>query len=95
MALKNDSARATMEAACQRTADSLRFCPPHIPHAVVAMVIALTFHNKDPDGMGDSLNIFLFPDLSPLEVSEAALLTRNWYKILESGTLISFEEKNF
>ena len=50
------------------------------------MVIALTFHTKDPDRVGDALNIFLFPDLSPSAGSEAALLTRKWDVILGGGT---------
>ena len=30
------------------------------------MGMALTFHTKDPNRVGDVLNIFLFPDLSPI-----------------------------
>ena len=54
------------------------------------MVLALAFHTEDPDGVGDALNIFLFPDLSPSEGLEAALLTRKWDAILGGGTLTSF-----
>ena len=79
-----------MEAACQSTADGLRFRPPRIPHAIVVMVIVLAFHTKDPDGVGDALNIFLLPDLSPLAGSEAALLTQEWDAILGGGTLTFF-----
>ena len=50
--LKKDRSRATMEAACRRTADSLRFRPPRIPHAVAVMVMALTFHTEDLDSVG-------------------------------------------
>ena len=51
-----------MEAAFRRNADSL----PHIPYAVTVMVMALTIHTEDSDGVGNALNIFLFPDLSLL-----------------------------
>ena len=81
-----------MEAASHCTVDGLRFLPPRIPHAVVVMVMALDFHTKEPDEVGDVLNIFLLPDLSPLAGSEAALLTRKWYKILGGGTLTSFAD---
>ena len=54
-----------MEAACRSTMDNLRFRPPRISHAAAVMVMALTFHTKDPDGVGNALNIFLFPGLSP------------------------------
>ena len=73
--LEKDRARSTMESACRLTADSRRFRLPCIPHAIAVMVIALTFHTEDPYGVGDALNIFLFPDLSPLAGSEAALPT--------------------
>ena len=81
-----------MEAACRRTVDSLRFRPPHIPHTVTFMVMALTFHTEDPDGVRDDLNIFLFPNLSPLAGLEAALLTWKWGVILGGGTLTSFAD---
>ena len=55
-----------METAFRKTAKSLCFLHPHIPHAVAVMVMALAFHTKDPDGVGYTLNIFLFPKLSPL-----------------------------
>ena len=71
-----------MEAAYKRIAESLRFCLPRIPHAVAVMVMALAFHIKDPDRVGDALNIFLFPNLFPSVGLEAALHTRKWDAIL-------------
>ena len=56
------------------------------------MVMVLTFHTEDPDGVGDALNILLFPDLSPLAGSEATLLTQKWDAILGGGTLNSFAD---
>ena len=81
-----------MEAACWRTADSLRFCPPHTPHIVTVMMMTLAFHTKEPDGVGDALNIFLLPDLSHSAWSETALLNRKWDAILGGGTLASFAD---
>ena len=60
--LKKDWARDAMEAVCQRTADGLCFRLPRIPHTVAVMVMALAFHTEDPDRVGDTLNIFLFPE---------------------------------
>ena len=54
------------------------------------MVIA--FHTKDPDGVVEALNIFLFPDLSPLAGLEAALLKSKWEAILGDRNLTSFAE---
>ena len=56
------------------------------------MVLVLDFHTKDPDRVGDTLNIFLFTDLSPLAGLEAALLTRKWDAILVGSILKSFAE---
>ena len=56
------------------------------------MVMSLAFHTKDPYGMGGVLNIFLFPDLSPLTWLEAALLTQKWDLILGGGTLNFFTD---
>ena len=58
------------------------------------MVMALTFHTEDPDGVGDALNILLFLDLSPSAGSKAALLTRKWDAILGGGTLNYFVESS-
>ena len=58
------------------------------------MVMALAFHTEYPDGVGDALNIFLFPDLSPLAGSEASLLTYMWDAILGVRTLTSFAATN-
>ena len=74
-----------MEEACRRTIKILRFRHPHIPHAVVVMVMELTFHIKYVDRVEDTLNIFLFTDISPLAGSEAAFLTRKWGAILGEG----------
>ena len=74
-----------MEAAFWRTTDSLRFHLLRIPHAVAVMLMALTFHTKDPYGVGDVLDILLSPDLSPLAGLEAALLTQKWDAILEAA----------
>ena len=49
-----------MEAAFRRTVYILRFRLPHTPHAATVMVVELTFHIEDPDGVGDALNIFCF-----------------------------------
>ena len=82
-----------MEVDCWRIAKSLRFRPLRIPHAVAVMMMELAFHNKDPDRVGDALNIFFFPDLSPSSGSEASLLTQKWDTIFGGGTLTSFAEK--
>ena len=90
--LKKDRARSAIEVAYRRTADSLQFRPPRIPHAITFMVTAITFHTEDPDGVGDALNIFLSPHLFLLAGLKAALLTRKWDTILGVGNLSSFAD---
>ena len=90
--LKKDRARAAMEAAFRRTADSLRFRSPRTTHAIAVMVMEIAFHTENPDRVGDALNIFIFPDLSSLAGSEVALLTQKWDAILGGVTLTSFVE---
>ena len=80
--LKNNLARSVMEAACNRTADSLRFRPPHIPHAVAVMVMEPTFHTKDPEKVGNAMNIFCLPTSPPWQGrrrrSSLGSWTRSW-----------------
>ena len=74
-----------MEAACRNTANDLCFPPLHIPHAVVVLLMALKFHTEDPDGVGDVINIFIFPDISLSVGLEAALMKRKCDAILEGS----------
>ena len=85
--LQKDRARSAMEAAYWRTGDGPRFRPSRTPHVVVVTVIALAFHTEELDGVGDALNIFLFPDLYPSVGLEVAILTRKWEAILGGGHL--------
>ena len=66
--------------------------PPCNLHSRAVMVTVLTFHTEEPDKVGGALNFLLFPDLPPLAVLEAALLTWKWDTILGGGTLTSFAE---
>ena len=52
--------------------------PPHIPHAITVIVMTFAFHTKDPDGVGDALKTFVFPDLSPSVGLESALHYARW-----------------
>ena len=56
------------------------------------MVMALAFHTEELYGVGDMLNIFLFPDLYPLMGLEAALLKQKLESILGGRTLTSFTD---
>ena len=81
-----------MEGECCRTVENLRLRSPHISHAIVVLVLGLAFYSEDPNGVGESINVFLFPYMSPLAGSEAALLVLSFDAILGGGALISFSE---
>ena len=81
-----------MEAACLHTADILHFRLPYTPHTVAFMEMELTLHTEDPEGVGDTLNIFSFPYLSPLAGLDLALLTRKWDAILGGGNSTYFTD---
>ena len=83
--LKKDKEKEAMEAACQNMADELCFCPPLIPHDVAVVVMDLDFHIKDPNGVGNTPNIFLSSDLPPSTVLEAVILKRKYEKIVGGG----------
>ena len=76
-----------MEVACRWTAEHLRFRAPHISHAVAVLVLGPAFYSRDPESVGDAINVFLFPELPPLEISEVALLARRWDDMIGGGTL--------
>ena len=48
--------------------------------------------HRGPRQVGDALNIFLFPDLSPFSGLEAALLTRKWDDILGGRNFTYFTD---
>ena len=63
-----------MEASYQWTAEKMRLRVPIISHAVSVMVLDLVFYTKDPDGVGDAVNIFFFLDLFLASGYKSALL---------------------
>ena len=79
-----------MEAMCRGTTEHLRLRFPRISHAVAVLVLGLNFYSEDPDGVGDAINIFLFPDLLPSAASKASFLARRWDAILGGGDIPSF-----
>ena len=83
-----------MEAAFHWTAEHLHFQSPRIYHSVAVLVLGLAYYSKNPDGVGDAINIFMFPDLLPLAGSEAALLLRRWDAILGGSALNFFTDTN-
>ena len=85
-----DRSHTAMESVCRAAADRIPFRAPLITHPVTVMLLALDLYTEEPDGVGDSMNIFLFPELSPSIGSEATLLNRQWDTVLGDNTFTYF-----
>ena len=68
---------------------SLRCKPPQVTHAVEVLLLGLHLVTEDPNCVNDMANIFQFPDLSLLAVSEASIVTRRWDMALDANTITS------
>ena len=65
-----------MEAACSQTEKHLRFYTPRICHAIAVLVLGFAFYKEGPDSVRNIINLFLFPELSPLIGSKTVQLAR-------------------
>ena len=79
-----------MGLACQAATKRMCFCALFITHSVAVMVLALAFYTEDPNGVGDEINVFLFPELSPSAGSKATLPTQRWDVVLGGNNFTSF-----
>ena len=70
----------------------MRFKFPHIMHAVVVLILEFSFYTKDPGGIGDTLNIFLFLDFSLSSVLEVGFVESRWDTALESNMLMAYND---
>ena len=81
-----------MESAFCLTFKTLRFRVPQIPHSVGVIILALTFHIEDPEGVGGAVNILLFLDFFQYKGLEAVLLARKLDAVLGGDTLALFSD---
>ena len=65
---------------------------PRVTHAVAVLLLGLHFHTEDPDCANNTVNIFIFPDLSLSTISEASMVTRIWDTALDANALTSYED---
>ena len=88
--LTKEKARMVIEIMCVHKTRELRYKAPRISHAVEVLIINLKFHTEYPDGFGDTVKMFLFPNLSLSEISEASLVARLWDTALDSSIITTY-----
>ena len=59
---------------------------------MAVLLLGLHFHTEDPDCVNDTVNIFVFPDLSLSAGSEASIVTRRWDTALDANNLTSYAD---
>ena len=70
----------------------MRYKAQQILHAVAGLILNLAFHMEDQYGVVYMVNIFLFPDLSLSEISQAALVAKRWYTALDIRKLTTYAD---
>ena len=88
--LQKDKARTFLDISFQHKARELRYKANRISYIVAGIMLSLAFHTEDPDGFVDTVDIFLFTDLSLSAGSEAGLVARRWDTVLEISTLKTY-----
>ena len=68
---------------CLDKARELRYKYLHVSHAVVGLLLGLFFHTEYHDGVSNTVNIFMFPDLFISTGLEVALVARRWDTALD------------
>ena len=91
--LKKEKSHTTPKIACLVQAWDTHFKAPIIMNTVTFIILGLASLTEDTNIVINSINIFMFPDLSLVAESEAAMITSSWDKTLESNTLMSYVNK--
>ena len=73
--LTKEKARPAFEIACRESARALRLKALRVTHTLEVLLLGLHFHIEDPECVNDTVNIFMFPDLSLSAGSETSMVT--------------------
>ena len=90
--LSKEKAWTASKMACRERARALRCKAPLVTHAVAFLLLGIHFHTEDPDCVNDTVNIFMFPELSLSAGSEASMVTRRWDTALDANSLMSYAD---
>ena len=61
---------------------------------VAVLLLGLSFHTEDPNGVSDTMNIFMFSDLSLIVGTEAVMVVGRWDTALEFNALTTYADTN-
>ena len=89
---QKEKTRVDLEIACQHKSRELQHKEPRISHIVSVLLLILDLYTDDPNGIGETLNIFLLPDLPLSESSEDTLVARMWDTDFILSTLKTFSD---
>ena len=59
---------------------------------MAVLLLGLHFHTEDLHCVNNTVNIFMFPDLSLSAGSGASMVTRRWDTALDANTLTSYAD---
>ena len=63
---------------------------PSITHNVAVLLPGLALHIEEPNGVRNTVNIFMFPDSSLAAGNEATMIARHWDIVLDSNMATSY-----
>ena len=66
--------------------------PPRVAHTVASLILILRFPVEGLYGVSNTLNIFLFPELSLSAVFKASMVDRMWDIYLDRNTLSAYAD---
>ena len=75
-----------------KKACNLRYKDPHNNHKVTVLIINMEFYTEEPNGVGSTFNIILFPDLSLSSGSKLSMVGMRWYTALDISNLITYAD---
>ena len=92
--LQKFKAQSALKIVCQHKAHELRYKSTCIIHLVTGILLSLELYTENPDGVGDTVNTFLFPDHSISTGSGESLLDSCWDTELDISMLDTYTDTN-
>ena len=84
--------REESEVACQDKASKTSYKALCTTNTLARLIIIPSFHTKDLDGVGDTVNIFMFLEISLYAGSEATMLAMRWDTTIDIKNMTTYED---